>query len=216
MKIAIVEDHLMMRDVLRKACRDEFGHEIVAEADTGAAAINAIRRSRPEIVLLDLHLPDLDGFSVLNAIRQTQADCRVLILSSYCDDYTVFQVEQAHVQGFIDKNSSTVAVLRDALAIVEKGGVYFSETFKKAKADRRNNPHAFDKLLTDREQTILGMIGNLLTDYEIAARLSISDQTVAKHRFNIMRKFDLRSTAELARYARDHGFNQPSGQRKPI
>jgi two-component system response regulator NreC len=128
------------------------------------------------------------------------------VLSSHCDEYTVFRVEKLRVQGFVDKNTNTVGVLKAAIAAVGQGKAYFSDTFLRIKAARHRNPKSFDKILTDRERSVLAFIGEPQSDREIAARLGISTQTVEKHRFNLLGKLNLQTTTELTRYAREHGF----------
>jgi DNA-binding NarL/FixJ family response regulator len=205
-RIVIVEDHLMFREVLRKVCTEDLQHVVAAEASDGLHAVRVVRDARPDLVLLDLHLPGLDGFGVVEEIRKISAQIRVLVLSSHCDEYTVFQAERAHVNGFVDKNTNTVATLKKAIDAVAEGKVWFSETFLKVKSARHRDPNSFDKLLTDRERAVLMLLGQPLSDVEVAQRLDISQETVEKHRFNILRKLDLRTTTELVRYAREHGF----------
>ena len=206
MKIVIVEDHLMFREILRKVCSRDLHHEVVGEASDGHAAVQLVTQTSPDLVLLDLHLPNLDGFGVVEALQQAAPKVRMLVLSSHCDEYTVFRVEKARVQGFVDKNTNTVAILKAAIAAVGQGKTYFSETFLRIKAARHGNPQSFDKLLTDRERSILSLIGEPQSDREIAMRLGISAETVEKHRFNLLGKLSLQTTTELARYAREHGF----------
>jgi DNA-binding NarL/FixJ family response regulator len=206
MRIVIVEDHLMFREVLRKVCVDELKHEVVAEAEDGARAVEVVTASKPDLVLLDLHLPSLDGFGVIDAIRKGDKTVRVLVLSSHCDEYTVFQAERVRVQGFVDKNTNSVATLKMAIGEIARGRVWFSPAFLHVKSARHRDPQSFDKLLTDRERAVLALIGEPLTDSEIARRLDIAVETVEKHRFNILRKLGLDSRQELTRYARDHGF----------
>jgi two-component system response regulator NreC len=206
MRILIVEDHLMFREVLRKACARDLRHDVVGEAADGRSAIELAIKTSPDLVLLDLHLPNLDGFGVVEALHQAAPKVRILVLSSHCDDYTVFRVEKSRVQGFVDKNTNTVTILKAAISAVGQGKTYFSETFLRIKAARHDNPKSFDKLLTDRERAVLSLIGEPQSDREIAARLGISAETVEKHRFNLLGKLGLQSTTELARYAREHGF----------
>jgi DNA-binding NarL/FixJ family response regulator len=206
MKIVIVEDHLMFREILRKVCSRDLHHEVVGEASDGHAAVQLVTKTSPDLVLLDLHLPNLDGFGVVQAVQQAAPKVRVLVLSSHCDEYTVFRVEKARVQGFVDKNTNTVAILKAAIAAVGQGRTYFSDTFLRIKKARHGNPQSFDKLLTDRERAILSLIGEPQSDREIAVRLGISAETVEKHRFNLLGKLSLHTTTELARYAREHGF----------
>ena len=203
----------MFREVLRKVCTRELKHEVVAEAGDGRQAVELVLQTAPDLVLLDLQLPNLDGFGVVEALRHAAPRVRILVLSSHCDDYTVFRAERARVQGFVDKNTSAVAALKQAITAAGEGSVYFSEAFKRIKAARHRDPFSFDKLLTDRERAVLALIGEPLTDREIAGRLRISKQTVEKHRFNILGKLGFETTAELVRYAQDHGFtlNVPRG-----
>ncbi len=196
----------MFREVLRKVCIEELHHEVVGEADDGRRAVEVVAAAHPDLVLLDLHLPNLDGFGVVSEIRKAAPKVRVLVLSSHCDEFTVFRAERAHVQGFVDKNTNTVATLKEAITAVTDGRVWFSEAFQRAKSARHRDPRSFDKLLTDRERDVIALVGAPLSDANIAIRLKISVETVEKHRFNILRKLELSSTAELVRYAREHGF----------
>ena len=120
-RIVIVEDHAMFREVLRKVCARDLRHEVVGEASDGQGAVQLVRDSAPDMVLLDLHLPKLDGFGVAEAIRQASPNIKILILSSHCDDYTVFRAEKTRVNGFVDKNTNTVAILKEAITAVGNG-----------------------------------------------------------------------------------------------
>ena len=113
---------------------------------------------------------------------------------------------QAAVHGFVDKVTSPMAVLREAIGAVAEGRTYYSESFRQARDDREADANACDARLSARERALLILFGQFLTDDEIARRLKLSSQTVEKHRFNIHRKLGLKSRAELMRYVRDHGF----------
>jgi DNA-binding NarL/FixJ family response regulator len=196
----------MFREVLRKVCEQDLGHEVIGEADDGHRAIDLVTRTNPDLVLLDLHLPKVDGFGVIEAIRMANPDLRILVLSSHCDEYTVFRADNAGVQGFVDKNSNTVESLKTAINAVINGQSSFSPAFQRMREKRHRDPKAFDKLLGNRERIVLALIGEPLTDVEIAKRLGIAVLTVAKHRLNIIQKLGLQNTTELVRYAREHGF----------
>lgn len=211
MKLVVVDDHRMLRDMLCNACIREFGHEVLAEAGNGKDAIESILRCKPDLVLLDIQLPDMNGFEVIEVIRRAGSDAKILLISGYCDPHTVYLVEKAQVQGFVDKPNSVTGSLREALAALARGGSYFSEAFLQVQSSRKRDPRSFDKLLSDTEQRLLAMIGELLSDREIARRLEISELTVEKHRFNIRRKLGMGSKAELLRYVRDNGFMLRTG-----
>jgi len=214
MRIVIVEDHVLTRDLLHLLCKRDFNYEVVGEAGDGRQAIEVIIRCQPDLVLLDLHLPELNGFGVAETLRRTNCRSKILALSSHCDDYTVYWMEQARLDGFVDKMASLVVNLRQAIAAVAEGHDYFSESYQRIRAARRTDPDAFDKILTEREQEILAMLGDMRTDLEISDRLGITEATVEKHRANMLRKLNLVNRIALVRYAHEHGFTQAVGRRE--
>ena len=115
----------MFREVLRKVCTQELQHEVVGEAADGRSAVLLALETKPDLVLLDLHLPNLDGFAVVEALQLVMPKVRILVLSSHCDDYAVFRAEKARMHGFVDKNTNTVAILKQAIAAVGAGGRFF-------------------------------------------------------------------------------------------
>jgi DNA-binding NarL/FixJ family response regulator len=207
-KIIIVEDHLMIRDVVKKVCSSEFGYTVVGETDSGVQAVEMILKKRPDAVILDLSLPDMDGFNVADRVLKVIPSLRILMLSSHCDDYTLFRVEKSGVHGFIDKNSNTIEILRDALKAIAAGRIYFSQAFQNARMTRRSDPRSFIKVLSDWERAILSLIGQGMSDEEIGERLNLSPRTVQTHRSNILRKLDLKGTPKLIAFAVEHGFTQ--------
>ena len=198
----------MFRDVIRKICVNPFGHEVVAETDSGERAVELILKHQPDVVILDLSLPDMDGFNVVDRVFAAMPLVRFLVLSAHCDDYTLFRVEKSGVHGFIDKNSNTVDTLQDALRAIAAGRVYFSAAFQEAKVARRLDPRSFTKVLSEWERAILSLIGQGLSDQEIGGRLNLSPRTVQTHRSNILRKLDIKGTPKLIAFAIEHGFTQ--------
>lgn len=207
-RIVIVEDHLMFRDVIRKICTTQFGHTVVGETESGVRAVELILELKPDVVILDLSLPDMDGFNVVDRVFAAMPALRILVLSSHCDDYTLFRVEKSGVHGFIDKNSNTVETLQEALSAIAEGRIYFSAAFQAAKLARRTDPRSFTKVLSEWERAILSLIGQGLNDDEIGRRLDLSPRTVQTHRSNILRKLDIKGTPKLIAFAIEHGFTQ--------
>ena len=183
MKVVIIEDHLIMRDVLRRICEENLCDADIGEANNGSDAVELVSRSRPDLILLDLVLPKLDGFEVLSRIRSL-GGCtpQVLLISGFLDAYSAYRIQRANVQGFVDKRTSSVTTIRDAVVAVAEGRSFFSETFNATWARLRLDPHAFYKLLTDQERRVLLLIGELISDNAIARRLRISVRTVETHR----------------------------------
>lgn len=198
----------MFRDVIRQLCSRRFGHTIVGETDSGLKAVEMILQEKPDAVILDLSLPDMDGFNVVDRVLGVLPEVRILVLSSHCDDYTLFRVEKSGVHGFLDKNSNTVETLQNALREIEAGRVYFSAAFQRAKLARRNDPRSFTKVLSEWERAILSLIGQGLSDDEIGERLRLSPRTVQTHRSHLLQKLNLKGTPKLIAFAIEHGFTQ--------
>lgn len=215
-RIVIVEDHLMFRDVIRKTCAMRAGHEVVGETESGMKAVEMILDLKPDAVILDLSLPDMDGFNVVDQIAKKLPSLKILVVSSHCDDYTLFRVEKSGVHGFVDKNSNTVETLLEALAALEAGRIYYSSTFMAAKRARRANPTSFTKILSDRERAVLSLIGQGLTDEEIGERLNVSHRTAQTHRSRILRKLDIKGTPKLIAFAIEQGFTKVPSKRGSI
>jgi DNA-binding NarL/FixJ family response regulator len=186
---------------------------VVGESDSGVKAVEMILRLKPDAVILDLSLPDMDGFNVVDRVRKQLPMLRVLVVSSHCDDYTLFRVEKSGVQGFVDKNSNTVETLREALLAIETGRIYFSSAFQAAKNARRADPASFSKVLSDRELAVLSLIGQGLSDSEIGERLGVSYRTAQTHRSWILRKLEIKGTPKLIAFAIENGFTRLQSKR---
>lgn len=205
-----MEDHVLFREMMRTVCERDFGYVVMGEAGEGARAVQLVAEAQepPDVVILDLQLPDADGLDVAEKLMQLQPRIRILIVSSRCDDYTLHRVERVGVHGFVDKNSNTPDTLGSALKLVAEGKCFYSRLFQEAKLARRRDPDNFEAKLTEWERHILSHIGYALTDDEIGARLGISPKTVMTHRSRIMRKLGVAGTPKLIRYAIEHGFTQ--------
>jgi two-component system response regulator NreC len=207
-KIVVIEDQTMIRDLLVWACRSAFAPAEIGQAGDGASALKQCEELRPDLIILDLELPDMDGLDLLPELRRLSPGAKIIALSTHTDDVTVHRVIQARIEGFVDKNAQPMDVLREAVATVMDGRQYFSPVIREVRLALRNAPAAFNKLLTDREQEVLGQIGLGLTNDEIADQLGLRVVTVQNHRSNIMNKLGLHSSSHLIRYAIEKGFTR--------
>ncbi len=198
----------MIRDMIRKLCASERRCTVVGATDSGIKGIELILKHRPDALILDLSLPDIDGFNVADRALRILPSLKILMLSSHCDDYTLFRVEKSGVHGFLDKNSNTIEVVREALRAISEGRSYFSQAYQEARTARRSDPRSFIKVLSEWERAILALIGQGLNDEEIGDRLKLSPRTVQTHRSNILKKLDLKGTPKLIAFAVEHGFTQ--------
>jgi DNA-binding NarL/FixJ family response regulator len=198
----------MIRELLVWACQSAFKPKVIGQAMDGAGALAECRKVAPDLIILDLELPDGDGLDLLPELRKAAPGARVIALSSHTDDVTVHRVLQSQIEGFVDKNGQPMDILREAVATVMQGRRYLSPVVREVWTRLREEPAAFNKLLSDREQEVLVLIGRGYTNTEIAEQLELRAITVQNHRCNIMAKLGLHSTSHLIRYATEKGFTR--------
>lgn len=208
MRVVIAEEEQLFREVLRKVCLEEFGCTIVGEAADGETAVNLVAATQPDLLLLNLNLPVLDGFSVAHAAKRASLQTRIIVVTASRGSYTLYRIEHGNFDGYIDKGTSGLSTLRDAFAACARGQRYFSSIFFSDKASRLRDPKAFDKVLSDREREVLRWIGMSLDDHEIGRRLGIRPRTVETFRGRILKKLGVRGTPKLIRFAIESGFTE--------
>jgi DNA-binding NarL/FixJ family response regulator len=213
-KIAVIEDHALMRQLLIKACEEAMPGSVISGARNAESGLDLCRTSKPDVIILDLALPDRDGLDVLDEILAATPNSRVIGISGYTDEFTLHRAIHSKLHGFVDKNEQTIEHLAAAIHAVMRGERYLSPAARRARLTLRNDQVAFDKILSVREQDLLRLFGRGLTNEEIAAEVNLSDLTVRNHRCRIMAKLGVRTSAELIRYALEKGFTRmaPSGR----
>lgn len=204
----VIEDHRLFADFL-VACFTEWGVEVLLHTASGREGLRFVCERRPDVLLLDFSLPDMDGLEIA---RQVLAECpevKVLGISSHRDAWTMLQVQRLGLHGFVDKLDQDRAVLRRAMESVLAGNVFYTRAVTESSARLRQDPRAFTRVLSDYEQQLLGLIGTAQTDEEIAGRLGISPATMQSRRRDIMRKLDIHTTPKLIHYAIVNGLTRP-------
>ena len=208
MKLVIIEDQTMIRQMLVMACKQAMPGAEILSAANGAEGLELCKNEKPELVVLDLVLPDFDGLELVPLIQACGNGVKVLVLSSHADEFTVHRVQQSGVNGFIDKNAQTLGVLQEGLHVVVGGNSYYCSVVQAIRGQMRTDPLSFSKVLSDREMGLLGLLGKGLSNEEIGDRLGLRPNTVRNHRQNIMTKLGLSSTPQLIRYALEKGFTR--------
>ena len=201
-RILLADDHTLMRQGLRHILesRDEF--DIVAEASSGMEAIEAARQHKPDVAVIDVAMKEMNGIEATSQILKYSPNTAVLILSMYSDERYVLRAVKAGARGYLLKNSAGDELI-EAIHAVEKGQAFFSpavaEIFHDGLARLKDLSKAQDRfdLLTDRERQIYQLLAEGNSNKDIANRLNLSLHTVETHRWRIMEKLDLHSTAEL-------------------
>jgi len=201
-RILLADDHTLMRQGLRHILEGQPDFDIIAEASSGIEAVEAARLNKPDVAVIDVAMKELNGIEAAAQILKHSPHTAILMLSMYSDERYVLRSVKAGARGYVLKNSAGEDLIRAILA-VQKGVAYFSPAvarlFQDGYArltDTRDINDRFE-LLTDRERQIYQLLAEGNANKEIAGRLNLSLHTVETHRWRIMEKLDLHSTAEL-------------------
>lgn len=214
-KVLIAEDHDVVREGLKILISADSGIEIAGEASNGATAVRLARKLQPDVVLMDLAMPKVNGLQATREILRQAPGSKVLVLSAYKDDETLRKVLAAGVSGYITKHSAADELLT-AIRELGRGNSYFSSAVC-AKVKTRQMPplqsgRYIGAKLTQREVEVLRLIARGQPNKEIAFTLGISIKTIEKHRQAVMDKLDLHDIASLTRYAMAKGLADNSSQ----
>jgi DNA-binding NarL/FixJ family response regulator len=204
-RVLLVDDHPMVREGLRRMLEAMAGIVLIGEAETGEQAIARSRELGPQVVLLDVHLPDMDGVEATRRIHADAPEVHVLMISTTSPDDVVLESVRADARGYLLKDI-TADELREAIQTAADGGSYFSAPVaaKLAGGVRRGGP-AIERLTT-RELAVLRHLAEGASNKEIATRLAISENTVQSHLRHIYGKLDVRSRTEALRRASEWGM----------
>jgi len=209
-RILVADDHAIVRGGLRALLKAEPDMELVGEATGGREAVELAARCRPDVLVLDISMPDLDGIRVTQALKPQIPDLRILILTVHDDEALLRAAMRAGASGYILKCAAE-AELISAIRTVMGGGLYVDPPMLRVLlGDHQARPKAPEpeavEPLTNREKETLKLIAEGYTNRQIAELLNISVRTVEGHRANLSEKLGLHSRVELVRYAREHGL----------
>jgi DNA-binding NarL/FixJ family response regulator len=216
--VLLAEDHMIVREGFRKMLSLENDLEIVGEAQDGRAAVALVKKLRPEVILMDIAMPLLNGLEATRQILKILPATKILILSAHSDDAYVKNATDSGAMGFLLKQTSAHEVCQ-AIREVQKGGTFFSASV--AKQVNRLNSRPIGRAgqsnkksvqLTSREMEVLQLIAEGKANKETAAALGIGMKAVEKHREHLMQKLDIHDTAGLTRYAISAGIIENSVQ----
>jgi two-component system, NarL family, response regulator NreC len=214
-RVLIADDHAIVRAGLRALLKSEAEMELVGEATGGEEALLLVDSLHPDILVLDLSMPDLDGIQVTRRVQSTSPDVRILILTVHEDEVLLREAIRAGASGYILKHAAE-AELISAIHKVLLGEIYVHPKLIRAllvePVEQLAPSPQPDEILTPRELDVLNRIVQGYTNRQIAEELSLSVRTVEGYRANMTEKLGLHSRAELVRYAREHGLvDKPPG-----
>jgi DNA-binding NarL/FixJ family response regulator len=216
--VLLAEDHTLVREGLRMMLKLQTDFEVVGEASDGRKAVTQALELHPDVVLMDIAMPGMNGLEATRQILKALPDTKVIILTAHCDDAYVQSAAQSGAVGFLLKQDSASDVCK-AIRDVYNGAIFYSSTV--VRRFRRINPQSPNRsgkirnspaLLTSRETEVLQLIAEGKANKETASELGISIKTVEKHRGNLMAKLDIHDTAGLTRHAIASGIIESSVQ----
>ena len=217
-RLLLVDDHEVVRTGLRMLLENQIDMAIVAEAGSGQEALEVVEECDPDLVVMDLTLPDISGIEVTRRIKQRHPDLAVVALTIHEDEQHFFEMLQAGASGYVPKRAAPEDLL-SAIRAAHAGQIYIYPSLTRAlvsdyleRARSHSDQEQVDSemgALTAREQEVLELLAEGYSNDEIAERLVISRHTVARHRENLMRKLGLHSRSELVKFAIRQGIINP-------
>lgn len=208
-RVMLVDDHKILRDALKGILEREHDIALVGEAFDGAQAIETARKLQPDIVLMDIGLPTMNGVEVTRVLLSETPGTKVIALSTFSDRQVVTQMLDAGASGYVVKSAGRDELLR-AIRAVALGRTYLCPDASAALIESVRSRHPVETRLREpigrREREVLQLLADGHTSPEIGKRLHIATSTVEVHRRNIMRKLELHSVAELTKYAVRNGL----------
>ncbi len=205
-RIILADDHVLVRSGLSRILGEETHLEIVAEVGDGLELLSALNKIEPDLVILDVSMPNLRGIEAIPEIHRMQPDVKVLILTMHREEEYLYQAISAGANGYLLKDDAEKELFA-AIENIKKGKLYISPRLTDqsmqnwARLRRGENDSHVDEVLTVRQREILKLIAEGKSNKEIGDLLCLSVRTVERHRANIMNKLNIRKTAELVQYA---------------
>lgn len=198
----------MFRQLLRKLCLEELHCQVVGEAASVEEGKRVLQETRPDIAILDLRLPGGDGFELIQFVHDTIAGVAVLVVSAHADAATIARLKTLNIAGFVEKTNESLVTLTLAVNAIMHGQRFFCDAYhrplRQAEPPSRSRAVA---VLSARERQVLGLIGEAMSDVEIAQALGLTRTTAQTYRSQIMRKVGIKSTPKLMRFALVSGLS---------
>ncbi|OGR25191.1 MAG: DNA-binding response regulator [Desulfobacterales bacterium RIFOXYA12_FULL_46_15] len=202
-KVLLADDHSIVREGLRRVLEDSNEIEVIAEAADGETALDKAMNTKPDVAVIDISMPGMDGLEVVTRLKSYCSEVPVLILTMHDEEQYVIRAIEAGAMGYVTKQSAPEQLVA-AVKKIHAGGRYLTEKASEALAlrvIRGTKPHTLTESLSMRELQVLRKLALGATNKEIAVSYNISVKTVDTYRSRILKKLNLRNNAELSRYA---------------
>jgi len=217
-KLMLVDDHDVVRTGLRSFLDTKPGFDVIAEASNGRETLEKMKEVQPDIVLMDITMPDMDGMETTRKLKKLYPDCQVLVLTVHTDKQYFMKMMAVGASGYITKQAAADELVA-AIQAVAAGNVYLQPALARwlledyqrlaksvaatpLNSDEEKNKDAVDlDTLSHRERQVLELVGEGLNNHDIGKKLSLSPKTIARHRERIMKKLNMHSRTEMVKFA---------------
>ena len=217
-KLMLVDDHDVVRTGLRSFLETQAGFEVIAEAKNGLQALEKAKETHPDIVIMDITMPDMDGMEATLQLKKLYPECQVLALTVHADKQYFMKMLEAGASGYITKQAAADELVA-AIQAVAAGHVYlqpalarwlledYQQLAKRVMQPSPDETNEKDKdavdldILSERERQVLELVGEGLNNHDIGKKLGLSPKTIARHRERIMKKLNMHSRTELVKFA---------------
>jgi DNA-binding NarL/FixJ family response regulator len=202
MRILVADDHDIVRVGLKQLLEAQADWEICAEAKTGREAVTLAQQFEPQVVVMDIGMPELNGLEATRKIRKILPHTKIVILTMHFSDQLIRDITEAGVQGYILKSDADRELVVAIRAVVNGGSYFTSQAANTLVGPHRMpDPDSFRKRLTPREREVVQLLAEGKSNKEAAVALNLGVKTVETHRANVLRKLELHSISEVIRYA---------------
>ena len=211
-KVILVDDHQIVRDGIKSLITDDPNINIITEASSASELRDKLETYRPDVILMDINLPDSTGIELTKELKELKPEIKVLILSMHMGEDFIVNAIEAGAKGYLPKTTSKKELIT-AINTISKGEDYFNESIsniliksyvKRAQTPKKEDEKIID--LTRREKEIITLFALGMSNKEIADKLFISIRTVESHKNNIMNKLELKSTVDLVKFALKNNY----------
>lgn len=209
LRVLLADDHAIMRDGLVSLINSQEDMRVVAEASDGASAIEGVERTNPDVVIMDVSMPGMNGIEATRILKTEHPQVKVLVLTAYDNQGYLRQLLEAGATGYVSKNLAARELIH-AIRIVARGETYIDPAIASSAPNAANTERLRGDVrrseLTGREREVLLLIAKGYTNKEVGAQLGISVKTVETHKGNIMSKLELKNRADAVRFAVQQGW----------
>lgn len=205
-RVLLADDHAVVREGLRVLLERE-GFQVIAEASDGREAVRLCEAQPPDVAVLDIGMPLLNGIDAAREITKANSQIKVILLTMHTEDHLVLEGLRSGIAGYVLKTKASSELVQ-AIRAVGRGEMFLTQSISRTVVEALRQGEVTERALSDRERQVLQLVAEGKTTKEIAALLGISVKTAESHRSNIMDKLDIHDTAGLVRYAIRRGLIQ--------